>query len=838
MMRAEYDFTRAVGSPHVTPSSEIDLAGVWELDCGRADFKSVPARLPGDNCSALIDAGLLPDPYVGFNEREFQWVREYEWTWRREFEVGGDFLAQKRVWLEIESLDTVGFVRINGRKVLESENMFLRIRRDVKRFLHPGVNAIEIVVSPVEKYAARIAKKLPLPVGQPVNFFRHMANQNLVRKIQCQGGWDWGPCIPVSGVYGGIRLAGSGGARIEHVFTVQKHSPGRCRLTVVAEIDSDRDLETVVRFVFDGVEKRVDLKLRRGTGTARADFEIAEPKLWYPAGYGAQPLCDLAVEVDSSRVRKKIGLRDLEVVSRPDEHGICLYFKVNGIPVFAKGADWIPLDALPQRHTRPRYERLLDDALGANMNTLRVWGGGRYESDDFYELCDEKGILIWQDCMFACAHYPSTPEFLALVEKELDHQVKRLRDHACIALWCGDNECGGFLRRAGKEDLPLILNYDRFNRAVGRAVKAADPTRIFWPTSPCNSESDFGGWDDDSRGDMHYWKVWHNGAPFEAYCSVTPRFCSEFGFQAFPSLDAVDYYTQGRQRNVSSPLMEFHQRNASGNSKIVEMFTRYFRFPASFEDFIYLSQVQQAAAIKLGAEFWRTLKPLCMGTIYWQLNDNWPVASWSSVDFLGRWKQLHYHAKRFYAPVLAAAIRRSSDAVEVRMVNDFTSPVRGEIALELRGVAGGVKAVRTFPAELDGNSAALIARLPVAELTPTPAEDFIYLEFRGECAGKPAECRNECFLAKYKEYQLPEPEIRSRLRRDGAGVVHLELAARRPAFFVFAEFRGMRAVLSDDSFTLLPERPRDLTVAVDRSVPLEELERALSVRHLRGSYAE
>jgi beta-mannosidase len=813
--------------------AKLDLAGAWVLSCGRKGFAPIPARLPGDNCSALIDAGVLPDPYVGFNEREFQWIREYGWTWRREVTIDKAFLAQERIWLEIGSLD-----RINGKKAVESEDMFLRIRCDVKKFLRAGVNTIEIAVSPAEKYTAAAAEKLPLPIGQKVNFFRRMANMNLVRKIQCQGGWDWGPCLPVSGVYGNICFAGSGGARIEHVYTLQKHSPGKCVVTVTAEIDSDRDRSGTVKFAFAGEERHEFAKFRPGLNVVSSEFVVEDPKLWYPVGYGGQPLYDLLVAVDSCREAKKIGLRELEVVSRPDEHGTSLFFKVNQTPVFAKGADWIPMDALPQRFVKKRYAQLLDDALAANMNTLRVWGGGLYENDDFYALCDEKGLLVWQDCMFACAHYPSTPEFLALVRAELEYQVKRLRDHASIVLWCGDNECGGFLRRAEKKDLPLVLNYDRFNRAVGEAVKAADPARTFWPTSPCNSEADFSGWDDDLRGDMHYWKVWHNGAPFEAYYDVTPRFCSEFGFQSFPSLDAVDHFTQGRQRNVTSPLMEFHQRNANGNSKIVEMFTRYFRLPASFEEFIYLSQVQQAAAIKLGAEFWRSLKPLCMGTIYWQFNDNWPVASWSSVDYLGRWKQLHYHARRFYAPVLAAAIRRTPETVEVRMVNDLSTSLRGGIVLEVRGVAGGVKSVRKFPVKLAANSAALIAELPVAELTSAPAEDFIYLEFRGKSGGKAVECYNECFLARYKEYELAEPEIRSELYRDGAGVVHLKLAARRPAFFVFAEFRGMRAVLSDDSFTLLPERPRDLTVATDKAVPLEKLEKALVIRHLRGSYAE
>ena len=817
--------------------TKIDLAGTWTLSCDKPDFQAVPAQIPGDNCSALIDAGLVPDPNIGCNEKSIQWVRDHDWTWTRSFEVGAAFLKQKRIWLNIDSLDTVGEIRINGKTVLQSRNMFCRIRRDVKDFLHEGENSIEAVITAVEKYTSAEEEKSSFKLGAK-QYFRQMPNLNLVRKIQCQGGWDWGICMPVSGMYGAVYLEGSNGVRIEHVYTEQQHISGECVLNVAAEIDSDFDGIQEVKFTFAGDEKIISAKLQPGTNKVKTSFTVKKPKLWYPARYGEQPLYELSVEADSCSVKKKIGLRDLKTVTRPDEYGICLYFEVNGIPVFAKGADWIPMDARPQTYTRERYDRLLSDAVEANMNTLRVWGGGLYENEEFYDLCDEKGILLWHDCMFACAHYPSTPDFLELVENELNYQIRRLRDHACIALWCGDNECGGFLRCVGPKELPWIMNYDRFNQAVGKAVKAADPTRIFWRTSPCNSLDDASGWDDDSKGDMHYWKVWHNGAPFEAYYEVVPRFCSEFGFQAFPAQNTVDLYTLGKQRNVTSPVMEHHQRNAAGNSKIVEMFTRYFRLPATFEDFIYLSQVQQAVAMKTGVEFWRTLKPVCMGTIYWQLNDNWPVASWSSLDYYGNWKQLHYHAKRFYAPVIATAIRKTPETVEIRMVSDLQEVVRGELTLEVRKITGGIRSERKLSVELAASSAAILQTIPVPELSGTPEEDFLYLGFRGESSGRPVHCSNECFLAKYKAYELPEPEIRSRLYRDEAGVMHLELATDKAAFYVFAEFKGVQAVFSDNSFTLMPDHPRDLTFRTEMAVPLETLENALTIRHLRGCYEE
>jgi len=817
--------------------SNIDLSGIWSLSCGKAGFQPIPAQIPGDNCSALIDAGIAPDPNVGFQENDIQWVREYDWSWRRTFGIDAAFLKQKRIWLAVDSFDTVGEIRINGRTAVRSRNMFLPIREDVKGFLHEGENTIEAVVTAVEKYTSAEEEKSSFKIGAK-SYFRKMPNLNLVRKIQCQGGWDWGICVPVSGLYGKVALEGSEGVRLEHVYTEQRHAPGVCELLVTAEADADSDGVREVKFTFDGVVKTVAAELRRGGNRVSCSFKIENPRLWYPAGYGEQPLYELAVEVDSCRIRKRIGLRELKTVSNPDEHGISLFFEVNGIPVFAKGADWIPMDSRPQTYTRDRYDRLLSDAVEANMNTLRVWGGGLYENEDFYDLCDEKGLLLWHDCMFACAHYPATPDFLGLVRAELESQIKRLRDHACIALWCGDNECGGFLQWIGEKELPWILNYDRFNQTVDQAVSAADPTRFFWPTSPCNSRTDIRGWNDDSKGDMHFWKVWHSGAPFEEYYKITPRFCSEFGFQSFPSQNTVDFYTEGKQRNVTSPLMEHHQRNNGGNSKIVEMFTRYFRLPATFEDFIYLSQVQQAVAIKTGVEYWRTLKPVCMGTVYWQLNDNWPVASWASLDYFGCWKQLHYHAKRFYAPVIATAIRRTPETVEVRIASDLRDAVRGEIALEVRGIAGEIRAERRISVDLAAGAAALLETIPVAELSAAPTGEFLYLEFRGESGGTPIRCANECFLAKYKEYRLPEPEIRSRIRRDAAGVLHLALSTDKAAFYVFAEFKGIRAVFDDNSFTLLPDRPRDLVFRIEGEVSVEELEKALTVRHLRGSYTE
>ena len=335
-----------------------------------------------------------------------------------------------------------------------------------------------------------------------------------------------------------------------------------------------------------------------------------------PAGYGEQPLYQLNIRLDGQVIEKKIGFRDLHLDTSVDDIGSAMTFVVNGRPIMAKGANWIPVDALPSRHTKDRYQKLLQDAKAANMNMIRVWGGGMYEQDIFYELCDALGLLVWQDFMFACALYPSTPNFISEVQAEVRHQVRRLKDHPCIALWCGDNEVIGAISwypesKTNREK--YVVNYDRLNRAIEQIVAIEDPARRFWSSSPCNGELDYGdAWHDDNKGDMHFWDVWHSGKSFDAYQSIQPRFCSEFGYQSWPSLPSVKSFAPEIDWNITSPSFEKHQKNR-GNSIITEMFTRYFRFPMSFEQMLYLSQAQQAVAIKTASEYWRAQKACLSG---------------------------------------------------------------------------------------------------------------------------------------------------------------------------------------------------------------------------------
>ena len=815
---------------------KFDLASQWILTCSRNDIPQIPVQIPGDNYSALLDSNVIPDPCIGMNEKSVQWVHECDWTFAKEFELSADFLSKKVIFLNIDSIDTFAEIHINGKSAGVSENMFTRFRVNVKQFLKPGINRIEVRIFSPSRRAEQESLKQPFELVT-LKFMNSIPYMNLIRKVQCHGGWDWGITLAGSGLYGNIYLEGIDNARLEYVFTTQTHQKDRCIVDVFAELIAEKAGETFIDFSFDGKTQTIPLILQKGNNTAHAAFEVKDPALWNPVGYGEQNLYRLQVSTCDEQIEKQIGLRTMELVTEPDDVGCSMKIRVNGTDIFCKGANWIPMDCLPRNYTKENYRKLVSAARDANMNMLREWGGGLYENEAFYELCDELGILVWQDCMFACSQYPSQPEFLKLVKQELSYQVKRLRDHACIAFWCGDNEIAlGLSWGAPENRMRDTGNYARLNLAIETAVRENDPTRAYWMSSPCGGPLDY----DYSlyHGDTHTWDIWSGCKPFSAYYDKVPRFCSEFGFQSLASMDAILRFTGGKDLNMTSPVMEYHQRRPGADAKILTMFAYYFRLPSDFENTVYLSQVLQALAIRTGVEFWRTCKPVCMGALYWQLNDNWPVASWSSIDYYGNWKQLHYHAKRFFAPVIAAAIRRTPETVEIRMSSDLQKEVNGELKLEVRRITGEIRSESKIAVELAANSAAILETFPVSELSDTPAEDFLYLEFHGESGSTPIHYVNECFLAKYKEYQLAEPGIRSQIYRDEEGLMHLALSSSKAAFYVFAEFKGIQSVFSDNSFTLLPDHPRDLTFRLDKAIPIETLKKVLTIRHLRGSYSE
>jgi beta-mannosidase len=814
-----------------------NLAGEWTLrsEGGR---HSVPAQLPGDTHSAILNAKAIEDPYYATNELQCQDLAKLDWIYSRTFELTEEELSASSIYFHADSLDTFAAVYVNGERLVESDNMFVRLRAEAKPLLRLGENTIEIRIASAENAAIAKAAELSYPI--PMNEFPVQSpHRNLVRKVQCHSGWDWGPCLMVSGANGDLFLGATNKGRIEYSYTEQVHEQGACTLKVFCEYESLVTEEVAWQVALDGEDHTFSARLRPGLNKFEGSLRIENPRLWWPNGYGEQPLYDLSISILGETIHKRVGLRTIEVLYEEDDIGLSLVVRVNGLPIFCKGANWIPSDALPQRQTRAVYEDLLGSAAKAHMNMIRVWGGGQYEQDAFYELCDEKGLLVWQDFMFACALYPVDKDFLASVDREVRHQVKRLRDHASIALWCGNNENVGALKwyevsRANRDR--YIVDYDRLNVGVlQKALEECDPTRIFWPSSPCGGPDDYSDtFENDQRGDMHYWHVWHLGKNLEAYYDVTPRFCSEFGYQSFPSLEVIRTYAKAEDFNVTSPVLEHHQRNPGGNSKIVEMFTRYFRMPDGFEGFVYLSQILQGIAIKMAVEHWRHLRPVCMGTLYWQLNDNWPVCSWASINYGGKWKLLHHMARRFFAPTIVSAFQKDGgDTVEIWVTNDRPSAVSGKVTLRVLDFSGKEHRKETIAVDIPASGATHAADLGIEDWTQDAASRFLQLTLETEHEV----FNNTHFFTRYKQCELQQPTIAVSVETQDDGQLAATVSTDKPAFFFSLDAEGIPGEFDDNGFTLLPGEDRVLNFEPNGKAPSQaSIEKAIRIAHLKSTY--
>ena len=809
--------------------TDLSLAGPWTLH-DASGAPTAPCPIPGDIHSALIAAGRIPDPMIGTNEADIQWVHEAEWEIRRAFDVPAEALAGKWPVLDLEFLDTIAEVTVNGTMVASLDSSFIRHRIDLSGVVRPGGNEIAIRFRSATREATARAARQPFPIPHTKN--NRVADLNMLRKAQCHGGWDWGPCLMVLGVYAEPKLRLFDDARIEHVVIRQDHhADGSVTVTAHVELVALTDGPVPVVFTFDDREVEGEAMVTHANGGAiDLSLTIAEPALWWPAGYGDQPLYDAGITIPGDRTTRRIGLRRLRLINEPDAAGASMTFEVNGVPIFAKGANWIPADALPSRITRERMARLLGEAVAANMNMIRVWGGGFYEFDAFYELCDEMGLLVWQDMMFACSQYPSTPEFLRQVDAEVRYQVKRLASHASIAIWCGDNEVIGSLtwyEESKTNRDRYLVNYDRLNRAIEQAVTESDTSRTFWPSSPCSGKLDYGdAWHDDSSGDMHFWSVWHENRDFEHYYDVRPRFCSEFGFQSFPTMHDIRRVAPESEWNAMSPVMEWHQRDPAGNGRIVETMTRYFRMPTGFGNFLYLSQLQQALAIETAVRFWRSLKPHTMGTIYWQLNDVWPSVSWSSLDHAIGWKTLHYHARRFFAP-LALAARIEDGLLRLSGLNDGLKPAPVETRIRTIGGDGTTLQETVHAAEIPGDRAIEIAAVPMASGGLAHVVDG---RRAGETDFDPL-LRLVVLADKPKRLDLPDAQV-TLSAGDTAGTFTLSTDA--PAFFVKPEASGFAGAFDDASVLLLPGETRRLAFrSFDGRMPGAD---DVAISHLGATY--
>ncbi|MDR7307018.1 glycosyl hydrolase 2 galactose-binding domain-containing protein [Rhodoferax saidenbachensis] len=802
----------------------LDLAGPWQLQDAEGGH-ACEISIPGDVHSALLAHGAIPDPYFGANEHVVQWVAHRDWTLRRSFELPAD--AAGRWVLTLDQVDCLASVWINGEKVADLENQFRRHRLDVTASLRSGTNALQIVLHDAFAEANKRHDEHRFPLPWDFQGDRH-APINLLRKTQCAAGWDWNLCLMPLGLYGEVQLQCVPVAQVDHIAVHQTH--GAQGVEVMVEVDTRVAQAGVAQLTmrFNGEERVTQVTLAPGQTQHRETFVVSAPRLWWPAGQGEQPLYPLEVVLDGVVHTRRIGLRTVELVNEPDAVGTTMKLRVNGRDVFAKGANWIPADALPGRITEAAVRPLLESARDAHMNMVRVWGGGNYETEFFYDLCDELGLLVWQDFMFSCMHYPSTRDFLAEVKQEAVYQVRRLQHRASVALWCGDNEIIGALGwyEAAKANRDrYLVNYDRLNRLLGEAVEEHDPARRFWPSSPSLGELDFAdGWHCDTRGDLHFWDVWHSAKPFEHYRSVKPRFASEFGFQSFPSTYTVESFTEPVDRNVSSRVMEVHQRNKGGNARIVETLTRYFRFPRDFDQLTYVSQIQQGLAMQTAIDSWRSIKPRCMGTLYWQLNDTWPVASWSSIEYGGRWKVLQYLARNFYAPVSVVAVPQDGEGrFAVVAVSD--EPLAQVLPVQVVAVHVHTGTERTLWSGAVALTHEAAQTLTMQEDAQVGADEFVQIRWATE-AGTHSGCRDH-LVRPYKDTPMDAAPIQVTLV-DGHTV---RLESAQTCFFVWIETPAAGR-FEDNALTLLPGQVREL-----RWLGAQALDpMTLRVRHLAQSY--
>lgn len=787
----------------------------------------IPAQVPGCVLNDLLMAGRLPDPYYRDQEALAREYANYDYEYTREFAVDENLTGCAQVVLSCAGLDTLAEISLNGRPVGKTKNMHRRYEFAVKEWLKPGTNRITILFRSPVQYITRRQLAYPLwGAPEALPGFPHL------RKAHSMFGWDWAPQLPDAGIWREIALYGYEQGRLDEVYIVQHHEGGKVSLEVRVRKEnwSESALTTGVQIRTPQGET-LGAEVTSSCYEDRLWLEIPRPLLWWPHGYGEQPLYAVEVTLYApegtplDRKELKIGLRTIGVRRERDRWGESFAFEVNGTAIFAMGANYIPEDSILARLSPERTERLIRDCVAANFNCLRVWGGGFYPHDYFYDFCDRYGLLVWQDFMFACADYDPSPEFAAEVRQEAADNIKRLRHHPCLALWCGNNE----MEMAWAEwDFPKREAHRRnyqylFEELLAKAVQEHDPATFYWPSSP-SSGGGFVAPNGEEKGDAHYWQVWHGLKPFSAYQDHYFRFVSEFGFQSFPSLPTIASFTAPEDRNIFSPVMEQHQKNGSGNGKILAYLDEYYRYPYSLKSLVYLSQLLQAEAIKTGVEHWRRHRGRCMGALYWQLNDCWPVASWSSIEYGGRWKALHYAAKRFFAPVLLSAVREE-ETVALYLTNEQRRPVTGTILWHLRDHAAGVLAEGSGEAALPQLSAKKCLTIDLRELAGGFAPEKSYLDYRFISNGRELSAGTLLFT-KPKYFAFLDPQLTFDLTEEEDGFT-VRVKAKAFAKNVCLELAGVDVVFSDNFF--------DLPGGTEQAVRLDRagLATALSLQDLR-----
>lgn len=817
-----------------------DLGGSWQMR--RTDENTwLPAQVPGSVYGDLLRCGRIEDPFFGRNEADALRLSDFDYEYRRTFSVFREtLLACGQIALCFGGLDTICDVFLNGVPILHSEDMHRAWELDVKRLLREGENELRAVFhSPTRRLAAQAGDDPVLNGGNTMRGFTRL------RKAHYMFGWDWGPMLPDMGFWRPVTLCGWGCARIGGVKVTQIHGNGGAAVKLRAEMKTWEPGHPV-RFRIVSPDGTVcEQSIEAADGAAEAEFLFPHPQLWWPNNLGPHPLYTVNVSASDSggisdEKEFRIGLRTLTVRREKDEWGESFAFTVNGVPFFSMGADYIPEDSLTGRLSAERTEKLIRSCVRANFNTLRVWGGGFYPDDRFYDLCDEYGLVVWQDLMFACGVYYDGEALRENIAEETAQAVRRLRNHACLGLWSGNNEMEQAWESwdSWKSQSPRRrAEYIKlFEVLLADVVRKNDPVTFWWPSSPSSG----GGFEEpnsENRGDMHYWEVWHGGKPFTAYRGILPRFLSEFGIQSFPCLKTVESFTLPEDRNIFSAVMESHQKCGGGNEKIFAYLSQYFRYPKDFGSLLYVSQLIQAEGLRCGVEHLRRNRGRCMGAVYWQLNDCWPAPSWASLDYFGRWKALHCAARRFFAPVMISACEEGVSA-GLFLSNETREAVSGEAEWRLETADGGVLRSGRTAVQAPALSSVSLETLDFsAELDSPERRESAFLAFRFVSGGRELS-RGAVMFVPAKHFRLSSPKLAAQTA-DAGESFRITLKAASFAPFTELSVAGADPVFSDNFFPLLPGEAREISVLKDelpQGMTAEQLSAALRLRSLYDSF--
>ena len=786
-----------------------NLNNKWQLRSYAKD-NWIDAKVPGNVHLDLLDNKIIPDPFFSQNEAELQWISKKDWTYKLLFEPDKDILDRRNIELLFHGLDTYADVYLNDIKVISANNMFHQWSAEIKDLIKDGLNELIIQFrSPLKEVAEKMKSldyTLPADNDQAGKTSPH------TRKAPYHYGWDWGPCLVTSGIWKDVELVGWDDWHVTH-FQINNESVSKdnaeleVELEVIAEIQET--LKITLSELITGNEYKQAFKMKSGINNFSFNISLKNPQLWWPHGHGDQTLHHFFLKVEThdqlEQRERKIGIRDVNVKRVEDEKGESFEIIVNDMPIYSKGANWIPADYFVERLEIEDYRRLLKDAKRANMNTLRIWGGGIYEPDHFYELCDEMGIMVWQDFMFACSMYPADDSFLESVDKEARYQVNRLKSYASVILWCGNNEvASAWLSWGWKEELPDSIwdDYRKlFHELLPKICSELDPQRLYWPSSPCHGTDQSNQDQIYGKGDNHYWGVWHGGDDFNAFDDNVGRFMTEYGMQSFPSMSMIESFTNEKDRSLDSDVMNAHQKASLGTGNLMKYVEDYYQVNDDFDSIAGLSQIMQAEAIRFAVETHRRNMPYCMGTLYWQFNDCWPVISWSSIDYGGNWKALHYAARKFFSPLLVS-IRDLDNKIEIHVINDQHHEIESEIRLGLFNFNGDTLFNDSSDIKVEPFSSVIYHTFDKDDLIG--GSDPSEIIFRAELfVGAKVLSRAHQFFKRPKHLSIPSPDFDYEIERISGKHV---ITVRSNSFLCQLHLIStkVRGVFSDNYLDMLP----------------------------------